>query len=135
TNCWKWAVETKKYSRPSSSLGRGARVVCEVEARRFGRRPSRALTRLVLPAPEGAEMTKRRSLMRGIFAWPGGELPPGMSLTGYTSSIPSLVQEPFHACPAASPRVCVRRRRPHGACRLPEPVGHRFRGRGAGAAA
>ena len=51
---------TKKYSRPSTSVGRGLRVVCETDRCSCGRRSRSAFTSEVLPAPEGAATTKSR---------------------------------------------------------------------------
>ena len=49
---------TKWYSRPCASPDRGARVVNETDSRIAGSRFSSALTRLDLPAPEGAATRK-----------------------------------------------------------------------------
>src|ERR687895_742092 len=53
---------------PSHSPGRLGRVVCEIETRRSGSDAAKALTRLVLPAPEGAETIKRIPSCRGIVS-------------------------------------------------------------------
>jgi hypothetical protein len=49
---------TKKYSRPSFSPARRGRVVCETEKAKSGREAISRLTKVDLPHPDGAEMTK-----------------------------------------------------------------------------
>ena len=46
--------EIKKYSRPCSSLGRGLRVVQEIDKAIVGSASNNAATKEDLPAPEGA---------------------------------------------------------------------------------
>src|SRR5688572_24262834 len=50
----RWRV-TKWYSRPSCSVARGLRVVCETLKRRFGTDASRRVVSVVFPAPDGDE--------------------------------------------------------------------------------
>jgi len=58
-------TETKWYSRPSASVGRRLRVVCEIDRRSDGSLASSAFTSEVLPAPEGAAMTNSLPGFRG----------------------------------------------------------------------
>ena len=49
----------------ASLPARGARVVCDTDSSMSGSRSSSALTRLVLPAPEGAQTMKRLPVIGG----------------------------------------------------------------------
>src|SRR3546814_3278707 len=64
----------KKYSRPSSSPGLGARVVAEIESVRSKWSATSRRESEVLPAPEGLDIRNsipRRSVSQG-FAWSSG---------------------------------------------------------------
>ena len=54
--------ERKKYSRPSSSPGRGARVVAETEKRKVGSQAMRRLASVDFPAPDGDERMMSKPL-------------------------------------------------------------------------
>ena len=62
TSCVNDSLSVKLYSRPSSSPGRGARVVCETEKPKWPGYASNSRLRSVdLPAPEGPETTMGRA--------------------------------------------------------------------------
>src|SRR5690606_3979950 len=60
-NC---SAETKWYSRPSASPGRGARVVQDTDRARSGWSATRRRDSEVLPAPDGLEITSIRPRRR-----------------------------------------------------------------------
>ena len=53
----------KWYSRPSTSPGRGVRVVYDTDSLICGSAVSSSLTRLVLPAPDGAQTMNKFPVM------------------------------------------------------------------------
>src|SRR5690606_40517562 len=55
------SAPTKKYSTPSVSPGRGARVVTDTESHTSGWWARSSLTTVLLPTPEGPERTDRKS--------------------------------------------------------------------------
>ena len=72
---------TKKYSRPSTSPGRGERVVAETESHSSGWHRRSSATTVLFPTPEGPESTVSRENSRMVRQYPllSPAAPPGVA--------------------------------------------------------
>src|ERR1700742_672730 len=100
------ASSTKKYSRPSSSPGRGERVVAETESHSSGWQCRNSATTVLFPTPEGPESTVSRENFRMVrqYPLPGPAAPLGVAES--PASAPDRSTMPPYPLPDSAVFVC-----------------------------